>query len=295
MRRLQRTVKTAYLTTLTRLHVTGQHFAVGRKSTLPPNLISPTVPTLLHAKPILQLTRLQHLAVDNLNHLSTAGLADIASLTQLTSMDIGLLYIHNAEAPEVMSALAAMPLKSLGVVPYGQAPGAVDGDMHPAHTATVVGSMLSQLTGLTSLMVAMGWYAWSDLAASLAHLTGLQELVLQCDGGDGFAYDDTGVSGNMEDCESFASTIVGLEQLRSLKAIAGWFGGWGAEDGQHPIMRLQAATQLTFLDLFDLHTAGGKPCTQAPAWPELLQSLPGIKLGASWLCCGTFDSCNAAQ
>lgn len=84
--------------------------------------------------------------------------------------------------------------------------------------------------------------------------------------------------GGVPDCESFVGAIAGLQQLRILRADAVWFGsGYAEGDGPHPIMRLQAATQLIFLDLWGLEDHPGK---QSPDWAALLKSLPGVQLGA---------------
>jgi hypothetical protein len=218
LQELQRSVQTAHLTALTTLHVTGKRFVVGRDSQLPPNLIKLTLPMVLHERPLLQLDRLQHLDIANLNQLPPAGIAGIAqSLTQLTHLEVGFLNIEESAAPQKMSALAALPLKSLSVASYGpQQPGAAPGVTGPA----TVGVLLGQLTSLTSLTLVKGAYAWGDLAASLAQLTGLQELVLLAVSGDRMT---ARLLGDVADCESFVDVIVGLEQLRCLVAVDGWF------------------------------------------------------------------------
>lgn len=57
MMQQQRSLQLAHLTALEALHVTGSgSFVVGEDSTLPPNVISMTLPLVLHEWPLLQLT-----------------------------------------------------------------------------------------------------------------------------------------------------------------------------------------------------------------------------------------------
>ncbi|WIA23400.1 hypothetical protein OEZ85_000158 [Tetradesmus obliquus] len=186
MMQQQRSLQTAHLTALKTLHVTGGgSFVVGQDSTLPPNVINMNLPVVLHEKPLLQLTHLQHLDFANNKVLSGEqpdGFARLARcLKQLTHLEIAALPIAEENAHVTMSTLAAMPLKK-------------------------------------------------------------------------------------------------LEQLRILRANAVWFGsGYAEGDGPHPVMRLQAATQLRFLDLWGFEDHPGK---QSPDWAALLKSLPGAQLGA---------------
>uniref|UniRef100_A0A383WPY0 FBD domain-containing protein n=1 Tax=Tetradesmus obliquus TaxID=3088 RepID=A0A383WPY0_TETOB len=252
---------------------------IGRDPKLPPSIINLTVPLVLHVKPLLQLTRLQRLNLDNPNILEAGDLAEIAHcLTQLTHMDVGDLHVEDEAAPQVISALAALPLKKLGVLSYGpQQPGAAAGAPSPA----AVGALLGQLTGLTSLTLWAGAYAWRDVAASLARLTDLQDLMLFVhDDGDDDEDGDrprSGVIGDAADAESFVDTLAGLEKLSHLIAYDSWFGsGDAAVDLPHPIMRLQAATQLDFLEITFI---GPKPGITKADFVALKNSLPGVNMG----------------
>ncbi|WIA29857.1 hypothetical protein OEZ86_012327 [Tetradesmus obliquus] len=202
---LQQGVQMAHLTALTTLHVTGKRFVIGEESTLPPNLIiNLTVPWVMHARPLMQLSRLQRLDVRSIDHQRPDGFAGVAQcLTQLTYMNIDMLYIADENAPqELMLSVAAVRMLSL---------------RRPR------------------------------------------------------------LIGDVEDSESLAEAIVGLEQLRLLSAPVRWFGsGYAEGDQPHPIMRLQAATQLTRLDLFELKS---DPEKQIPDWKALLDSLPDVEMG----------------
>uniref|UniRef100_A0A383WAJ3 F-box domain-containing protein n=1 Tax=Tetradesmus obliquus TaxID=3088 RepID=A0A383WAJ3_TETOB len=276
-------VQMAHLTALTTLHVTGKRFFIEEESTLPPNLINLTVPCVMHERPLMQLSRLQRLDVNSIDSLLPEGFAGIAlCLTQLTHMNIDMLYIEDDNAPQVIAALAALPLKPLGVASHGPPQeGAAAGMFGPA----ALEGLLGQLTSLTSLRLVGGAYAVADVAASLAGLTGLQELMLSAAGVRNPMLRKPSLFANVEHDESLAAAIVGLKQLRLLSAQAAWFGSGYAEGDQlHPIMRLQAATQLTHLDLSKLES---DPDMQTPDWKALINSLPDVEMGgelaAFWL------------
>ncbi|WIA18725.1 hypothetical protein OEZ85_003418 [Tetradesmus obliquus] len=273
---LQRGVQMAHLTALTALDVAGTRFVIGEDSQLPPNLVSLKVPMVMHERPLLQLTRLQHLDVHNLDMLGAGGLAGIARcLTQLTSLKAVWMRLEDADAPAIIPALAALPLKSLNVMSYGPPqPAAADDINFPA----ALGALLGQLTGLASLELATGSYRVADVAASLAHLTGLKVLALSTAADQGGR---SGLWGSVASYEALADAIVASKQLRVLRAAAYWLGPAAAEAGRpHPIMRLQAATQLSCLDLCDLEDLGpADDAVQQPDWETLLHSLPGVELG----------------
>uniref|UniRef100_A0A383VVL6 FBD domain-containing protein n=1 Tax=Tetradesmus obliquus TaxID=3088 RepID=A0A383VVL6_TETOB len=282
MMQQQRSLQTAHLTALKTLHVTGGgSFVVGQDSTLPPNVINMTLPVVLHEKPLLQLTHLQHLDFANIKVLSGEqpdGFARLARcLKQLTHLEIAALPIAEENAHVIMSALAAMPLKKLEVGALYMPPqeGAAADVIVPA----AIGVLLGRLTSLTTLMMLAGALAWADLAGSLARLTGLRHLAwfgAECE--EYMAGPASGMFGDVPDCESFVDAIAGLQQLRILRANAVWFGsGYAEGDGPHPVMRLQAATQLRFLDLWGFEDHPGE---QSPDWAALLKSLPGAQLGA---------------
>uniref|UniRef100_A0A383W8Q9 Uncharacterized protein n=1 Tax=Tetradesmus obliquus TaxID=3088 RepID=A0A383W8Q9_TETOB len=272
---LQQGVQMAHLTALTTLRVTGKRFVIGEESTLPPNLINLTVPWVMHERPLMQLSRLQRLDLHSIDHLRPDGFAGIAQcLTQLTHMNIDMLYIADEDAPQVIAALTALPLKSLGVASHGPPQGGAGfGISGPA----ALGALLGQLTSLTSLTLQLGAYAVADVAASLAGLTGLRELMLSVAAVRMLSIRRPRLVGDVEDSESLAEAIVGLEQLRLLSASARWFGnGYAEGDQPHPIMRLQTATQLTRLDLFELESDSEM---QTPDWKALLGSLPNVQMG----------------
>jgi hypothetical protein len=267
----QSSVQLAHLTALTTLHVTGRQssFIIGEDSVLPPNLVNLTATIALSAQPLLPLTNLQHLNIRNLRNLKPAEFPAMARcLTQLTHMETGTLIIDDDDAPDTFAALDALHIKSLGVMSYGPH---VAG--HNAGGPAVAGRLLGELTALNSLTILLGSYVIAEVASSLAQLTGLQQLELTI----GDSEKQPRLFGDRADCENFVDTIAGMDQLRHLTA-AGWFvyGGDVDSDVPHPIMRLQAATQLTFLDLECLSSYAGK---QTPDWATLLKSLPGVKLG----------------
>jgi hypothetical protein len=173
--------------------------------------------------------------------------------------------IEDDDAPRLVAGLAALPLKNLCVLSYGpRVAGEVDGLTNPA----VVGDLLGQLTSLTSLTIMVGCYSWGALAASLAGLTVLEVLVLSGglqDSRKAVMYDDA------EACEQFVQTIAGLQELRCLVAFHSWFGpGYGEGDRPHPVMQLQAATQLVCLDILGLEP---EPGYQEVDWAALVGSL----------------------
>uniref|UniRef100_A0A383WP47 Uncharacterized protein n=1 Tax=Tetradesmus obliquus TaxID=3088 RepID=A0A383WP47_TETOB len=230
---------------------------------------------VIHERPLLQLTHLQRLDVFNLNVLSfmrSGSFAVIARcLTQLTCLEGDTVTIYDDDAPHIISGLATLLLKKLGVYSFGpQQPGAAAGVTGPA----AVGALFGQLTGLTSLTLVLGSYAWRDVTASLARLTDLQDLMLHVDDND---KQNWAPIGNVADCEGFVDTIVGLEKLRYLIACDPWFGsGHGEGDGSHPIMRLQAATQLVYLDIFWMQP---KPSITRADSDTLQKSMPEVQLG----------------
>ncbi|WIA32789.1 hypothetical protein OEZ86_005972 [Tetradesmus obliquus] len=209
MMQLQRGVQLAHLTTLQRLRVIGACFLIGPDSTLPPNVIQLIAPCLFDERPLLPLTNLQHLDIDNLNALSEIrpeGFARTASLKQLKFMFTGALIIEHEDAVEMVAGLAALsagrlPLRDLHVVSQGpQQPGAAGGVFGPA----ALGRLLGQLTGLRSLVIQAGTFAWTDVAASLVQLTCLQELIVAST-----VDDSPALIGDVADCETFVDAIVG--------------------------------------------------------------------------------------
>ncbi|WIA09791.1 hypothetical protein OEZ85_009166 [Tetradesmus obliquus] len=243
---LQQGVQMAHLTALTTLRVTGKRFVIGEESTLPPNLINLTVPWVMHERPLMQLSRLQRLDLHSIDHLRPDGFAGIAQcLTQLTYMNIDMLYIADEDAPQVIAALTALPLKSLGVASHGPPQGGAGfGISGPA----ALGALLGQLTSLTSLTLQLGAYAVADVAASLAGLTGLRELMLSV----------------------AAVRMLSIRRPRLISDVE------DKGDQPHPIMRLQTATQLTRPDLFELESDSEM---QTPDWKALLSSLPNVQMG----------------
>jgi hypothetical protein len=262
----ERTVQMQHLTALTTLHVTGEGFILGQHSKLPPSIVNLTVPMVLRATPLLQLTGLQCLNINNLNKMSAFCFVDMARcLTQLTHLETELMGIEDDDAPRLVAGLAALPLKELCVLSYGsRIAGEVDDLTDPA----VVGELLGQLSSLTSLTMMVGCYSWGALAASLAGLTGLEVLVLSGglqDSRRAVMYDDA------EACEQFVQTIAGLQELRCLVAYHSWFGpGYEERDRPHPIMQLQAATQLECLYILGLEP---EPGYQEVDWAALVGSV----------------------
>jgi hypothetical protein len=116
----QRAVQMPQLTALTTLHVTGRRYVVGRDSKLPPNIINLTVPMVLRAAPLLQLTGLQRLSIHNLNQMRASDFEAMARcLTQLTHLETDLMVIEDDDAPEIIAGLAHLPLKKLCLLSYG--------------------------------------------------------------------------------------------------------------------------------------------------------------------------------
>jgi hypothetical protein len=244
---LQPAVHMSHLTALTTLDVTGRGFVLREESKLPANIINLTVPMVLRAIPLLQLTGLQRLNIIDLHKMRTSCFEAMARcLTQLTHLETELMGIEDRAAPRLIAGLAQLLLKKLSLLSYGPCiAGAADGLAYPA----VVGGLFGQLTSLTSLTIMLGCYSFDALAVSLAGLTGLQKLVLRI----APSVEDSpkeGRYGDSESCEQFVQTVAGLQQLRFLGACFGWFGpGYEEGDRPHPIMQLQAATQLEYLDV----------------------------------------------
>uniref|UniRef100_A0A383WQ07 Uncharacterized protein n=1 Tax=Tetradesmus obliquus TaxID=3088 RepID=A0A383WQ07_TETOB len=279
---LQRGMQMAHLTSLTKLAIHGNRMVIEEHSLLPPNLVSLRVPMVMHEGPLLQLTRLQHLDIHSCSMPGAAGLAGIARcLTQLTSVTAGWVQIEDEDAPQVISDLAMLPLKSLNVLSYGPpvlvaAADGIEAAAMEYSSPAAVGALLGQLTGLTRLELATGAYRVADVAASLAHLTGLQELELSMTNSERVM-----LRGRVARYEALVNAIVASKHLRKLRASFPWFEPAAAEgDRPHPIMCLQAVTQLTYLDLKDLEDVGSAADgVREPDWAALLQSLPGVKLG----------------
>jgi hypothetical protein len=218
VQQLQRSVQLAHLTALKELHITGDGFVVGEDTQLPPNIEKLTVPWLVHFKPLLELSRLQHLNAGHLLGPAQLGVL-VQGLTQLTHMEANMMWIGEDEAPEVVSALAALPLKSLGLEAFGPpGEGATAGLYQPA----IALGLLGQLTSLTSLRITAGAYHVADVAACLASLTGLQQLVLDRPVAAGQGPCKPTLYGGSAEREGLMHAVVSLPQLRCLKLDAGW-------------------------------------------------------------------------
>jgi hypothetical protein len=281
----QQSMQMGHLKELLSLKITNSTdltLTLGRNSQLPPNLQHLEAPCMyvMSSAPILQLSRLQYLEVGSFHHLYAAEAAAISSMPQLAYV-AGISYDlwEDPEAlqdPEEAAAfdeavdglLAAFVLPNIKKVKMSVRPAAADS----AQPSSLV-SRLSSLTNLASLIVAGGFHDEDQLAASIAQLTSLTELNLlspPCNPVRLVGAGDTPGANLMQ-------AVASLKHLRRLEVADGFFAASAAGlDGQqqHPIQNLQAATQLTCLELYGAWSLGMD-------FAALVGSLPGLESSQS--------------
>jgi hypothetical protein len=244
---------------------------LGPDSQLPPNLkrLEASCMYVESSTPILALSRLQHFEV-GIFDLDADAAAAINSMPQLEyaafecSVQEDRLSVE--AAAELLEALALPSFKNVGVI---MQPAGID-DAQPSSIVSQLGS----LTNLGSLTLDGGCHDLGELAASIAQLTSLSELSLGCPDGQPvrlLSVDDSSSAGDL------MQAVASLPHLRRLRVVGHWFDASAAAlDGkqQHPIQYLQAATQLTCLELHG-------PWPHDKDLAALIASLQGLQMGES--------------